>query len=66
MLVRGLTKSFNRNQLLGELQMYYVMVTYNKTVNCHGAFSHEFAAYAKKSRLKKQDPYRQIEIVKTS
>ena len=44
--------------------MYYIMVTYNKTVNCYGAYSHEFAAYAKKSRLKKQDPYRQIEIVK--
>lgn len=46
--------------------MYYVMVTCSKTVHCHGAFSHEFAAYAKQKRLKNLDPYLRVEIVKTS
>lgn len=46
--------------------MYYVMATYNKTIHCYGAFSHEFAAYSKKSRLQKQDPYRYIEIIKSN
>ena len=42
--------------------MYYVMETFNKTVVCYGGFSHEFAAYAKRNRLKNRNPYRQIEI----
>lgn len=46
--------------------MYYCMETFNNTVICHGGFSHEFAAYAKRKRLKKLDPYRQIEIVKSN
>ena len=46
--------------------MYYVMETFNKTVVCYGGFSHEFAAYAKRKRLKRRDPYRQIEIVKSN
>jgi len=46
--------------------MYYVMVTYNNTATCYGGFSHEFAAYAKRKRLRTQDPYRQIEIVKSN
>tara|TARA_R110000796_G_scaffold23332_3_gene66915 strand:- start:1186 stop:1338 length:153 start_codon:yes stop_codon:yes gene_type:complete len=43
---------------------YYVMETFNNEAVCHGGFSHSFSAYAKRKRLKKQDPYRQIEIVK--
>jgi len=47
--------------------MYYVMeVNSDKTVTCHLGTSHEFAAYAKKSRLQKHNTtcaYRQIEIV---
>lgn len=47
-----------------ELLMYYVMKIYNGKVTCHGAFSHEFAAYSKKTRLKKLEPYAEIEIEK--
>lgn len=44
--------------------MYYVMeVNSDKTVTCYLGTNQEFAAYAKKSRLQKQVPYRQIEIV---
>jgi len=46
--------------------MYYIMVTTNGKITCQGAYSHEFAVYAKKARLKKQDPYRQIDIVKSN
>ena len=47
--------------------MYYVMMVNGKgTATCFGGFSHEFAAYAKRKRLKKADPYRQIEIVKNN
>ncbi len=42
--------------------MYYVMVRRNGKLSCHGGFSLEFAAYAKRKRLKNRDPYRQIEI----
>ena len=45
--------------------MYYIMVTTNGKITCQGAYSHEFAVYAKKARLKKQDPYRQIHIKNT-
>ena len=44
--------------------MYYVMKINNGKVTCHGAFSHEFAAYSKKKRLKKFEPYAEIEIEK--
>ena len=44
------------------LLMYYVMKIYNGKVTCHGAFSHEFAAYSKKTRLKKLEPYAEVEI----
>jgi len=47
--------------------MYYVMETNSdKTVTCHLGTSHSFWAYAKRKRLKKRDPYRQIEIVKSN
>ena len=43
--------------------MYYVMeINSDKTVTYHLGTSHEFAAYAKRNRLKNRNPYRQIEI----
>jgi len=45
--------------------MFYVMVTRNDQVTCHGGFSLEFMAYAKRSRLRKRDPYCQIEIIES-
>jgi len=50
--------------------MFYVFVTTGVTATsrgvttCHGSYSHEFGAYAKKSRLKKASPYLDIEIVR--
>ena len=44
--------------------MYYVMVKRNKRISCHGGFSLEFAAYAKRKRLKKKDPYIEVEVKK--
>ena len=44
--------------------VYYVMVKRNKQISCHGGFSLEFAAYAKRKRLKKKDPYIEVEIKK--
>jgi len=47
--------------------MYYVMMRNGDgTATCFGSFSHEFAAYAKRKRLKKNDPYCQIEIVRSN
>ena len=43
--------------------MYYVMMLRNGQATCHGGFSLEFQAYAKRSRLKKRDPYCHVEIV---
>ena len=45
--------------------MFYVMMLRNKQVICHGGFSLEFMAYAKRSRLKKRDPYCHVEIVES-
>ena len=45
--------------------MYYVMMLRNKQVICHGGFSLEFMAYAKRSRLKKRDPYCHVEVVQS-
>ena len=45
--------------------MFYVMMVRNKQVICHGGFSLEFMAYAKRSRLKKRDPYCHVEIVES-
>ena len=43
--------------------MYYVMMKNGDgTATCYLGTSHEFAAYAKRKRLKNRDPYRQIEI----
>ena len=44
--------------------MYYVMITHHNKVTCYGAYSHEFAAYSKRARIKKQDPYKTVDIVK--
>ena len=41
--------------------MFYVMMIRNEQVICHGGFSLEFQAYAKRSRLMKRDPYCRIE-----
>ncbi len=43
--------------------MYYLMSTINGETICYGAYSHEFAVYAKKARLKKLNPYQQIEVI---
>ena len=44
--------------------MYYVLLAHAGVAICYGAFSHEFAAYAKQKRVRKQFPYRHVEIVK--
>jgi len=43
--------------------MYYVMMLRNGQATCHGGFSREFLAYAKRARLKKRDPYCHVEVV---
>ena len=43
--------------------MYYVMMIRNGQATCHGGFSLEFLAYAKRARLKKRDPYCYVEVV---
>ena len=43
--------------------MYYVFKSINGTVTCHGGYTLEFQAYAKKKRLKDKEPYADIEIV---
>jgi len=45
--------------------MYYVMVRRNGKLSCHGGFSLEFAAYAKRKRVKNRDPYQEVFIVKS-
>ena len=45
--------------------MYYVMLKApTGEIVCQGGFSHEFAAYAKQKRVRKQFPYRHVEIIK--
>tara|TARA_R110000803_G_scaffold185646_1_gene248016 strand:+ start:411 stop:545 length:135 start_codon:yes stop_codon:yes gene_type:complete len=44
--------------------MYWVFKIVNDKVTCHGSFSHEFAAYAKKKRLQ-GDGYVEVEIIQT-
>lgn len=49
--------------------MWYVFTTTGSTAaspgvrQCHGSYSHEFAAYSKKSRLKKLMPFMEVDIV---
>lgn len=43
--------------------MFYVFRIINDKVTCHGAYSLEFHAYAKKKRLNNAEPYAEIEIV---
>ena len=45
--------------------MFYVMMLRNGQATCHGGFSLEFQAYAKRSRLMKRDPYCHVEIVES-
>ena len=41
------------------------MVRRNGKLSCHGGFSLEFAAYAKRKRVKNRDPYQEVFIVKS-
>ena len=45
--------------------MYYVMLKSSTgKISCQGGFSHELSAYAKQKRVRKQYPYRHVEIIK--